>query len=531
VVIVSSPRPASAFALSLLAVVCALSAQSPPAAPPAPAASPALPELGEPAALPDGAPPHLARVERQGLRTHAYWLADDARAGRHTGSKGQVATAKYVAEHFQKLGLKPLGDKKTFVQSYPLQRTWLDAATSLSFGTTKIDKDFAVLTSGDEVKVTLAGKFVWCGNGSGSQVPAGLAGKLPVVALPPGRSGGAGADLQAVQRFADIAEQLAKQGATAGIVCLCGDGGSLANTLNYRGLQFDHALLRYGASGRTFTTKVPLFVLSPQQGKLLLAHLGVTLDADGKPQGEPSQDKAAGKLGIVVKSDDKAVGTNVCAVLEGTSKKGEAVVISAHHDHVGRRLDGDVFNGADDNASGTAALLELAEAFAQGGPRPERSLVFLSVSGEELGLWGSDWYASHPTWPLDKIVANVNIDMIGRAGGSDGTTRMQITPSHEHAKFSTLVREAVALGARFGIEFQSGDTYYERSDHYNFAKHGVPVVFFCDGEHPDYHQVGDSADRLDYVRMEAVARLAAFCVWATANGKARPQELGKQPGW
>jgi Zn-dependent M28 family amino/carboxypeptidase len=89
----------------------------------------------------------------------------------------------------------------------------------------------------------------------------------------------------------------------------------------------------------------------------------------------------------------------------------------------------------------------------------------------------------------------------------------------------------VALGARFGIEFQSGDTYYERSDHYNFAKNGVPVVFFCDGEHPDYHQVGDSADRLDYVRMEAVARLAAFCVWATANGKARPQELGKQPGW
>lgn len=519
-----SPSLVSWSLLCLFACV-PLSGQAPATAP-----TPALPELGEPAALPDGAPPHLALVERQGLRTHAYWLADDARAGRHTGSRGQLATAKYVTEHFQKLGLKPLGDKKTFLQSYPLHRTWLDAATSLSFGTTKIDTGFAVLPAGDEGKVALSGKFVWCGNGSAAQVPAGLAGKLAVVALPPSRGGGAGADLQAVQRFANVAEQLGKQQATAGIVCLTGDSTSLANSLNYRGLQFDHAQLRYGSGGRAFTTRVPLFVLSPAQSKLLFAHLGVALDEEGKPQGEPSNDKATGKLSLVVKSDDKGVGSNVCAVLEGTTKKGEAIVISAHHDHVGRRLDGDVFNGADDNASGTAALLELAEAFAR-GPRPERSLVFLSVSGEELGLWGSDWYASHPTWPLDKIVANVNIDMIGRAGDRDGKTQMQITPSHEHAKFSTLVRGAVALGDLFGIEFASGDTYYERSDHYNFAKHGVPVVFFCDGEHPDYHQVGDSADRLDYVRMEAVARLAAWSVWVTANAKGRPEELGKQPGW
>jgi Zn-dependent M28 family amino/carboxypeptidase len=206
-------------------------------------------------------------------------------------------------------------------------------------------------------------------------------------------------------------------------------------------------------------------------------------------------------------------------------------VFSAHHDHVGRRLDGDVFNGADDNASGTAGLLEIAEAFAQGGPRPERSIVFLSVSGEELGLWGSDWYAKHPTWPLAQITANVNIDMIGRPGTADDQTQLQITPSHEHPKFSSLVRSAVRLGSQFGITFTSGDTYYERSDHFNFAQNGVPVVFFCDGEHPDYHQVSDTADRLDYVRMEAIARLAAWSGWQVATEKARPQELGKQPGW
>ena len=504
----------------------------PPPPPPAPtAAVPQLPELGPPAAVPEGAPPHLSRIDREGLRAHAYWLADDARHGRHTGSRGQLATAKYVAEHFAKVGLKPLGDKKTFVQSYPLQRTFLEAATSLTLGASKIDRDFAVVPAGDEAKIALSGKLVFCGNGSASQVPQGLTGKLPFVVLPPSRGGGAGADLQAVQRFADVAQQLAQQGATAGIVCLTGDSTSLANALNYRGLLPDHAQLRYGQGGSKLQTKVPLLVLPPAQSKLLFQHVGLALDDDGKPAGPPTGDKATGKLAIVIKSDDKGVGTNVVGVLEGTSKKAEAIVFSAHHDHVGRRLDGDVFNGADDNASGTAGLLELAEAFAQGGPRPERSLVFLSVSGEELGLWGSDWYASHPTWPLERITADINIDMIGRPGDKDGGTQMQITPSHEHAKFSSLVREAVGLGRHFGITFTSGDQYYERSDHYNFAKHGVPVVFFCDGEHPDYHQVTDTADRLDYVRMEGIARLAAWSGWLAATSKTRPQELGRQAGW
>ena len=504
-----------------------------PATPPPPTTgpkAPALPYLGPPAALPEGAPPHLVRIDREGLRQHAYWLADDARGGRHTTSAGQLATTKYVADHFKKLGLKPLGDKGYF-QTYPLQRTWLDGASALTIGTLKIDRDLAVIAAG-ECKLQLAGKFVFCRNGAPNAVPSGLAGKIPLVVLQGATGSGAGSDLQAVQRYRDIAEQLHNQGATAGVVCLLSDNSSLGNTLNYRGLLPDHAQLRYGNGERGIAVKIPLLVLSAKQSKHLLTHVGLALDEAGQPNGEPSNDKAIGKLAIVVKVDDKAVGTNVIAVLEGTSKKAEAVVFSAHHDHVGRRLDGDVFIGADDNASGTSGLLELAEAFAQGGAKPARSIVFLSVSGEELGLWGSDWYAAHPTWPLDKIVADINIDMIGRAGGSEGgPIEMQITPSHAHEKYSTMVREAIGLGERLGIAFTSGDTYYARSDHYNFAKNGVPVVFFCDGEHPDYHQVTDTADRLDYRKMEAVARLAFWSGWQVANAKGRPDELGAQAKW
>jgi Zn-dependent M28 family amino/carboxypeptidase len=242
-------------------------------------------------------------------------------------------------------------------------------------------------------------------------------------------------------------------------------------------------------------------------------------------------DRETGKLTIRVKQIKKATACNVVAVLEGSGKKAEAIVFSAHHDHIGTRLDGDRFNGADDNASGTASLLEIAQAFAKAGELPERSIVFLSVSGEELGLWGSAWFADHPTWPLSKIVANVNIDMVGRAGNRDGKILMQVTPSHQHDKYSTLVKDGVVLGERFGITFTSGDQYYERSDHFNFARNGVPVVFFCDGEHPDYHQVTDSADRLDYAAMEAIARLAYWTGRQAADAKGRPDELGRQPGW
>ena len=516
-----------------LVFACALGAQEAPKT----TAAPELPDLGQPATLPDGAPALLMQIDRQGLREHAYWLADDAREGRYTASKGQQATVDYVAAHFAKLGLSPLGDKKGFVQSYPLVRVYLDKSTALTLGAKKLDRDYAVLYASTKDKINLSGRFVWCGNGAPDQVQGGLSRKIPLVVLskPRPRDGeaaaprqGPGNDLQAVGRYVNIAQQLANKGADAGVVCLLDDQGSFGNTLNYRGLLPDHAQLQYGSGGRDLGMRIPLLILSATQSKLLLEHVGVELDEDGVPKTAITNEKATGKLSIVVKEEEKAKAGNVVAYLPGTSKKAEAVVFSAHHDHVGRRLDGDVFNGADDNASGTSGLLEIAEAIAKSDVKPARSIVFLSVSGEELGLWGSHWFSENPTWPLDKIVADVNIDMIGRAVTDGGKIGMQITPSADHAKFSTLVQNGITIGAKFGITFTSGDQYYERSDHYNFARLGVPVVFFCDGEHPDYHKVTDSPDKLDYVSMEAIARTACWTGWDAANDKDRPREVGKQ---
>lgn len=491
------------------------------------------PPIGEPAEPPDGAPPHLRLIDRHELRDHAYWLADDARQGRYTASAGQEATTEYVAEHFERLGLRPLGDRRGFLQRYPLESVHIHKGTGLSFGRVKVTDGFALMPSGDDDKVSLRGKFAWCGNGTGDDLPS-LKGRIPLVVLH-GLGGGTGTgnDLRAIGRYAAISKKLHSAGATAGLVCLLDDDGSHANTLSYFGLLPDHPKLEFGSGAARGGTRirVPLFVINRERSLELFEHVGIELDDEGAPATAPTKPKATGTLKIVVRRDTKASAANVVAVLDGTTRKKEAIVFSAHHDHIGQRLDGDAFNGADDNASGTAGLLEIAQAFAQGGPRPERSIIFLSVSGEELGLWGSAWFADNPTWSLGRIVANINIDMIGRAGGDERSILMQVTPSHSHQKYSTMARDAVALGGKFGIEFSSGDSYYQRSDHFNFAKKDIPVVFFCDGEHPDYHQVTDHADKLNYPAMEAVARLAFWTGWNVANASQKPKELGRQQGW
>lgn len=512
-------------AVLLSGLACAQEAGTPP-----PAGGTAAGEA-TPSPLPEGAPPRMARIDRAELRTHAMWLADDARRGRLTGSKGQQEAAKYVADRFKELGLKPLGDKKGYLQHYPLEKVSLEGSTSLSFGATKLNTGLAVFASSDADRLALSGRFAWCGGGKPEELPQALKGRIPVVALrTPPRGQGTVADFGALQRIADIAREAAGREATALVIALLDDQGAFANAINYGALQPEHPVLRFQGQGREAQKpRIPVMVLNKENGAKLLEHLQVTLGDDGKLV-PPATEKATGKLALAVRTDPKATASNVVAVLEGRDLAREAIVYSAHMDHVGVRIDGDTFNGADDNASGTSGLLEIAQAYAEGEP-PARSVVFLAVSGEELGLWGSAWFADHPTWPADRIVANVNIDMIGRAEVKDGRIHMQVTPSHAHEKYSTIVRDSVAMAGKLNISLSSGDTYYQRSDHYNFAKKGIPVVFFCDGEHPDYHQVTDHPDRLDYASMEAVARLAFWTGWEVANRRERPRDLGTQPAW
>ncbi len=523
----------------------------------APAPTPESPPKASPT---KAAPPGLATIERETLVAHAKALAADELRGRLTATPGQQRAAEYVAAHFAKLGLEPLGDvdadgKREFVQRYGVERTSLTAESGFKLGDDEIRAGFAVMPPRDRRPVATVGEVVLLDNGARDAAELGDAVPLLLIKARSGK----GLDINQqfgfafslLQRLGQAARRVEKAGAKVLLVGLLDDDAAVANVLNYIAVAPEKpvikpgdALLRVvggddmGGLASMLGAKVPLVFTGKALTEKLLASVGVepaaarawVFDEGARPEAKRGA-KADVTIAVVTEAVDA---TNVAAVLRGTDATlaEEAVVYSAHMDHVGSRLDGEVFNGADDNASGSAGLLEIAEAFATAEAKPRRSVVFLSVSGEELGLWGSAWYAEHPTWPADKLVANINTDMIGR-GGPDATLgQVMLTPSYKHPAYSSMAKIAAEAAPEVGMELVADDKFYERSDHYNFVKKGIPAVFFCcAGEHEDYHQVTDHAELLDPEQMEKTARLAYWVGWSVANSDARPTVLGRHTGW
>jgi hypothetical protein len=225
-------------------------------------------------------------------------------------------------------------------------------------------------------------------------------------------------------------------------------------------------------------------------------------------------------------------GNNIVAYVEGKSKKDEFIIVTAHYDHLGKRGD-EVFNGADDNASGTSTLLELAKAF-QGavleGSRPERSIVFAWFCGEEKGLLGSEYYSENPIFPLENTIANVNIDMVGRVNDKykDNPDYIYVIGSDRLSSDLHKINESVnqkytqlTLDYTYNGENDPNKFYY-RSDHYNFAKKGIPAIFYFNGTHEDYHRTTDDIEKINFDKMAHVGQLIFHTIWELAN---RPDRI------
>lgn len=217
---------------------------------------------------------------------------------------------------------------------------------------------------------------------------------------------------------------------------------------------------------------------------------------------------------------------NVLAYIEGSEKPDEVLVISAHYDHVGMAK-GEVFNGADDDGSGTVALLELAEAFQmakKSGNGPKRSILFLHVTGEEKGLLGSKYYTDNPIFPLANTVVNLNIDMIGRCDpencGKDYVyvigSEMLSTDLKKISETANTTTTNIELNYKYD-DPNDKDRLYYRSDHYNFAKNNIPVIFYFDGIHEDYHKATDTPDKIDYKALRQRTQLVFATAWELAN--------------
>ncbi|GAA4231488.1 M28 family metallopeptidase [Postechiella marina] len=220
---------------------------------------------------------------------------------------------------------------------------------------------------------------------------------------------------------------------------------------------------------------------------------------------------------------------NVMAYIKGSEKPNEVVIISAHLDHIGVTKDGLINNGADDDGSGTVALLEMAEAFklaADKGHGPKRSVLFLHVTGEEIGLFGSKYYVEeNPIFPLKNTVADLNIDMIGRIDDKhkNNSNYLYLIGSDKLSKELHNISEAVNnkyFNINFDYTFNEDDDpnrFYYRSDHYNFAKNNIPVIFYFNGTHDDYHKPTDTPDKIEYDLLEKRTRLIFHTAWELAN--------------
>ncbi len=222
---------------------------------------------------------------------------------------------------------------------------------------------------------------------------------------------------------------------------------------------------------------------------------------------------------------------NVVAFIKGTEKPDEIVVISAHLDHEGVK-NGEIYNGADDDGSGTVAMLEIAEAFkkaADAGKGPKRSMLFLHVTGEEKGLLGSKYYSENPLFPLANTVTDLNIDMIGRVDADHkgnpnyvyliGSDKLS-TDLHNISEAVNKKYTNIDLDYKYNAEDEPNRFYY-RSDHYNFAKHGIPIIFYFNGTHADYHRPSDTPDKINYEMLEKRTRLVFHTAWEVANREAR----------
>jgi Zn-dependent M28 family amino/carboxypeptidase len=478
--------------------------------------------------------------------------------GRDTPSRGLDTTAKFLAMNLSRWGLRPAGDDGTYFQKIALRKDLIDKTE------TRVQLGGQTLVMGDDYipfsrPADIAASLVFAGNGwfiKSKNIDAykgiDAKGKIAIIFSPPdGFPRGVFRTDLAGKRgedWMDPGEYARKQGAV-GIV-IVPDFQFISNwernrsRITERGITVVEKFQTQGGPQTPGIVAAPRLANALFQGEKQSATALFEAVYGGQPP-EPFELKPEKKISIIVKiKSDSAATQNVVAVFEGSDPvlRNEYVALGAHYDHVGVGVpvNGDaIYNGADDDGSGTTALLAMAEALARAGSRPKRSVLFVWHAGEEKGLWGSRYFTDYPTIPLDKIVTQINIDMIGRSkkeGDANPRNRELSGPneiyvigskmmSTELGKLTETVNKGY-LNIAFNYQYDDpndSNRFFFRSDHYNYARKGIPIVFFFDGEHEDYHRPGDSPDKIDYQKMEKVARTIYMMVWEVANRPARPK--------
>ncbi|GIW86788.1 MAG: aminopeptidase [Isosphaeraceae bacterium] len=490
---------------------------------------------GPSAPVPEAA---LDSISPGDIRGHMTFLASDLMRGRDTLSPEIRIAADYLATRLLMAGAEPAGDlvdgTPTYFAEFPLESSRPREEQTELVLTIERDEDRETITLNavtDFVTVPfglapgeISAPLVFVGEGREEDyADLDVAGRfiLAVEApTPEPDNPEAGAARPATRSLFDKANRARSKGAV-GIIVVHAPGAEAPpyhQTLATFKRGFARRLISLGSRAGT---NFPTIALEDPARDQLTERLGL---ADVlKPGRQPGPIDHASvtfrfALDVQVLRD-----RNVIGLFPGTDpeKANEVILYSAHYDHVGTgEGEGDqIFNGSDDNASGTSALLEIAQAFGM-GPRPARSIAFLWVSGEEKGLLGSRYFSDHVTLPEGyRIVGNINMDMVSR----NDAHQIGITPSPQHPKFSSLTQQAVEACAAEGVEaLFNADQFFFRTDSASFAAKGIPVVFFFSGLHADYHRPSDEVDKADFDKAARIARVAYRLGWTAANAPDPP---------
>jgi hypothetical protein len=521
----------------------------------------AIPSVPNELPLKYAGPPTHPEIAAADMMTRLYILADDSMMGRSAATPYNAKGALYIEREVRRLGLKPAGENGTYFQ-FPLEQREIDPATSIVVGekSLAIWKDFAPRDQGPGARAFDGATVVYAGSlGDPPRLvpPATVAGKIALVTAAKDSLGRGNFNVNRAQvtaRFPDA----------AAIAVL---------TIDY---------IPPGYIDQFYKTPQ----IAPKggfQSRPLPNYFYVTKAVAQAMLGRDAETAQPGTQGGTVRGQIRyavkdAPARNVVAIIPGSdlALRGEYVAIGAHNDHVGfdnQAADHDsvkafqmvarpqgadnqetpvtdadwarirqiadslrrahatrsdsIYNGADDDGSGTTTVLEIAEAFANAKTKPKRSLLFVWHTAEELGLLGSSYFTDHPTVPRDSIVAQLNIDMVGRGGPNDitGVTKtgeqihggagyVQLIGSRRLSTELGDIAEQVNVSQTIGLNFDYSldanghpQNIYCRSDHYMYARYGIPIIFFTTGGHADYHQVTDEPQYIDYNRMEQVAKL------------------------
>lgn len=496
------------------------------------------------------------------LSNWLHFVASDAMAGRDTPSQGLDVTAEFLKMNLSRWGFKPAGDNGTFFQKMALRRDGINAAeTFVTVNGQKFDYgEDLVRVSGTDTG-TMSPKIVFAGNGwmvksknlnpyAGIDVRGkiiavygeGQVGGRNLVPLPAGVTQ---ADLTG-ERGTDWADAVtyARNNGAAGVMVLASsflndNWGAVVQNFGRSRTVVDK--LQPAVANQGGAPQPTVFIASRKLTEAIFA------GEAGNPVAGAANSFEVGKnfsLSIALKPE--IVHTqNVVALWEGgdpTLKK-EMVAVGAHYDHVGTNPNAPgedkIWNGADDDGSGTVALLAMAEALAVSKVRPKRSVLFVWHAGEEKGLWGAEYFNKFPTVDIKNVIAQLNIDMIGRSkkpGDTNPRNKDLAGPNEVYVIGSEMMSStlgAITKGTNNGFlkldynykydDPKDTNRFFFRSDHFHYAVNGIPIAFWFTGVHEDYHQPGDHADKIDYAKYEKITRTIFLTMWELTDLRERPK--------